>query len=254
MFGADDSSSSAGSGDEYQHFVDTGQVQRIAAAANGLDVAFRWMERLGELANGIRRGAAGLSKSIDLSTADAVFLGGSCGKTTWRFDSVIPKFEESGVGYYNPQRDDWSPALVAVEARAKDECKVLLFVIDDSTRSLVSVLEAVEHVCRGRRAYIVMCDTVKGPIDFDGLGVEASSSELADLNRLRSYLKDVAVRHGVEIYPTVEEAVRDVINLHAPPSQSAADADRQDSLDPLAAFGAFTGMTACIGGKLEPPK
>lgn len=239
----DDSSSSAGSGDEYQHYVDTGQVQRIAAAANGLDVAFRWMERLGELANGIRRGSAGIQNSMDLSVPESVFLGGSCGKTTWRADIVIPKFAEAGIGYYNPQRDDWTPALVAIEARAKDQCKILLFVIDDSTRSLVSVLEAVEHVCRGRRAYIVMADTVTGPIDFDGSGVVATPGELADLNRLRSYLKDVAVRHGVDIYGSVQEAVTNIMGLHLLSCQSTKPGMQRrpsDSLDAMAMLGAVS--------------
>jgi hypothetical protein len=122
--------------ERYQHYMDTGQVARIAAAANGLDVAFRWMERLGELAQGMRHGKV-QTQSLDLSTMDSVFLGGSCGKTTWRKDVVMPMLDASKISYYNPQRADWSPALVPIEARAKDECQVLLFVIDDTTRSLV---------------------------------------------------------------------------------------------------------------------
>jgi len=253
-FGTDDSSSSAGSGDEYQHFVDTGQVQRIAAAANGLDVAFRWMERLGDLANDMRRGTIGNTNTVDLSIPDSVFLGGSCGKTTWRIDAVIPQFEKHGICYYNPQRDDWTPALVAIEARAKDECKVLLFVIDDSTRSLVSVLEAVEHVCRGRRAYIVMTDVVKGPISFEG--ESAGPGELADLNRLRSYLKDVAVRHGVDIYATVADAVVDITRLHSAPTvgssmklelggASRRDA-RRDSIDRISTIAAVSQLAGTV--------
>ena len=33
--------------------------------------------------------------------------------------------------------DDWTPALVAIEAKAKEDCKILLFVISDETRALV---------------------------------------------------------------------------------------------------------------------
>ena len=36
-------------------------------------------------------------KSLDLSTMDAVFLGGSCGKTTWRQDAVTPVFDAHNI-------------------------------------------------------------------------------------------------------------------------------------------------------------
>lgn len=189
------------------------QLQRLAAACNGLEVANRWMERLGDLARDISVQDSGGSK-LDLSCESAVFLGGSCGKTTWRKDFAEPAFDRAGIKYYNPQRDDWSPELVAIEAKVKEDCAILLFVIDDATRSLVSVLEAVEHICRGRRVFIALIDIVE-PTNFDGDGTPASKGELADLNRLRKYLKDVAVRHGVDIYSSVEECVDDICMLHS---------------------------------------
>lgn len=79
--------------------VDAGQIQRVAAAVNGLDVAFRWMGRLGELAHGIRSNredSAPAVQTIDLSGDNAVFLGGSCGGTNWRTDVVIPLLEAVG--------------------------------------------------------------------------------------------------------------------------------------------------------------
>jgi hypothetical protein len=70
----------------------------------------------------------------DPSSGTGVFLGGSCNPTTWRRDVAIPMLEEHGILFYNPQVDDWSPELVAIEAKAKDEASILLFFIDDQTR------------------------------------------------------------------------------------------------------------------------
>ena len=47
---------------------------------------------------------------------------------------------------------------------------ILMFVIESSTRALVSVLESVEHICRGRRCFIVMKEMGETPLDFDGKG------------------------------------------------------------------------------------
>ena len=46
-----------------------------------------------------------------------VFLGGSCGSTTWRKELAIPTLERAGIRYYNPQVDNWSPDLVEKEAK-----------------------------------------------------------------------------------------------------------------------------------------
>ena len=138
-----------------------------------------------------------------------------------------------------------------IEARAKDECVLLLFVIDDSTRSLVSVLEAVEHVCRGRWAFIVMADTVKSPIDFDGHGQMASDGEIADLNRLRSYLKDVAVRHGVQIYSAVEDAVTAITKLHRNPLSAGKQHEEMIEIRPSGSSSTFSSPDAAAVAQAE---
>ena len=47
-------------------------------------------------------------------TQHKVFLGGACGKSTWRKDIAIPLLEKAGVAYFNPQVDEWRPELVEV--------------------------------------------------------------------------------------------------------------------------------------------
>eukprot|EP00049_Salpingoeca_infusionum_P002660 m.58726 g.58726 ORF g.58726 m.58726 type:complete len:104 (+) comp11715_c0_seq1:64-375(+) len=73
--------------------------------------------------------------------APLVFLGGACGATTWRRDIAIPLLKKMELNFFNPQVDDWSPDLVAIEAKAKKDATVLLFVFDPSTRCLASLVE-----------------------------------------------------------------------------------------------------------------
>ena len=79
---------------------------------------------------------------FELITPPDVFLGGACGCTTWRKEIAVPLLEAGGVTYYNPQVEDWNPDLMAAEMYAKKHCKVLLFVINDETRGVASMIEA----------------------------------------------------------------------------------------------------------------
>lgn len=130
-----------------------------------------------------------------------IFLGGSCNPTTWRTDVAIPLLESAGVEYYNPQVEDWSPELVEIEARAKEEADVLLFVIDSQTRAIASMLEATEYICTGRRVVLVVQE-------IDHVDPSYSLVEIKDLNRGRAYLRDVAKRHHVAVHDSVTEAVK----------------------------------------------
>lgn len=71
-----------------------------------------------------------------------VFLGGSCNPTTWRQNLAIPYLEMNNITYYNPQIDNWTPEVVELEHRAKQNAQVLLFVIDDQTRATVTLIES----------------------------------------------------------------------------------------------------------------
>ena len=132
-----------------------------------------------------------------------VFLGGSCNPTTWRTDIAIPAFEAEGISYYNPQVENWTPELVEVEACAKRDAVVLLFVIDRDTRAVASMNEVVEEICRGREVVLVVQD-----MDPDS-ELALGPNLLKDLNRGRVYLRDIAQRYGVVCYDRVEDAVQD---------------------------------------------
>jgi hypothetical protein len=135
-----------------------------------------------------------------------LFLGGSCNPTTWRADIAIPLLEAAGVSYYNPQVEDWSPELVKAEADAKIASVEVLFVIDHQTRAIASMLEATEFVAtvNSYDALLVIHNITDGTV-IDGQTI--TGRELKDLNRARAYLRELATRRGIHIYPTVDEAV-----------------------------------------------
>lgn len=70
-----------------------------------------------------------------------VFLGGSCGDTTWRADVAVPWLRRAGLSYFNPQVATWRPELMAAEHLAKQRAGALLFVVDGETRCAAGMLE-----------------------------------------------------------------------------------------------------------------
>merc|ERR1712166_1891 len=146
----------------------------------------------------------------DTKEATDVFLGGSCNPTTWRRDTAIPQLEAAGTTYYNPQVDDWSPDLVEIEAQAKQHANILLFVIDAQTRALASMLEASEYIAAGRKVVLIVEEVEVG---CEIAGTTCDVAEAKDLNRARSYLRDVATRHGAPVHETVVEAIDCVIAM-----------------------------------------
>lgn len=132
-----------------------------------------------------------------------VFLGGTCGQTTWRAEMAIPMLEAEGVGYYNPQVKDWNPHLTVLENVMKASCRTLLFFVDSSTRSIMSMIEAAQYICCGRDVVLVINPIIPGTsID----GVKMSEREVKDLNRAREYLAHIAELHKTPVYKSVLDA------------------------------------------------
>ena len=117
---------------------------------------------------------------------------------------ISPSQSSSVQGlFYNPQVDEWSEDLVALEAKRKQEASILLFVVDGSTRSIASMVEAAELIASGRKVIIVLEDIVTGKVIA---GQPVKGRELKDLNRARAYLADVAQRHSVVCFNDVVTA------------------------------------------------
>ena len=147
-----------------------------------------------------------LAAPRDPNLKPQVFLGGSCNPTTWRADVAIPELDAAGVAYYNPQVDDWSPELAAVETAAKATSAVLLFVVDSKTRAITAILEATEYTVAGRLVVLAVEDVPDGTVIR---GQKVTGEELKDLNRARAYLRELAGRYvNAHLFGSVEKAVR----------------------------------------------
>jgi hypothetical protein len=133
-----------------------------------------------------------------------VFLGGSCNPTTWRKEIAIPMLEKHRIDYYNPQVDDWTPDLVVTENYQKDHAKYLLFVIDNETRAIASMIEAAYYIGLGRQV-IVVIKKISGNETF-------AEGEIKDLNRGRTYLHDIAEQKNIMVFDFIESAVDYIID------------------------------------------
>ena len=131
-----------------------------------------------------------------------VFLGGSCNPTTWRKDIAIPLLEENNVDYYNPQVEDWSPELMTTENYQKENAKYLLFVIDDETRAIASMIEAANYIGLGRKVVLVIKQVSNKTF---------AECEIKDLNRGRTYLHDIADQHNVIVFDLIEPAINYIV-------------------------------------------
>jgi len=139
-----------------------------------------------------------------------IFLGGSCNPTTWRKDVAIPLLVAHDVPFFNPQVDDWDPSLVAMEAQAKAEAPVLLFVIDAATRAIASMIEVVELISEGYTCVVVIHEIQPDQVVA---GEIPSKAEVKDLNRARAYLADVISRHSLPVFSNIGTAVQHSITL-----------------------------------------
>lgn len=148
---------------------------------------------------------------VDYSVKSQVFLGGSCGAPSWRPDAMTV-LSRNKITFFNPEIENWSPALIVFENAAKHECDVLLYVIADRSRAVGSMVEVAGFIAEGRPVVLMIKD-MAADLSIDGVAL--SSREVKDLNRGRAYLADAARRHGVNICPTLDEAVAAAIALAA---------------------------------------
>ncbi len=68
-----------------------------------------------------------------------VFLGGTCGKSTWRGELI--KKLSGDVEAFNPVVPDWTPACQKIEDEHKENDDIVLFVITPESKSIYSVSE-----------------------------------------------------------------------------------------------------------------
>eukprot|EP00040_Diaphanoeca_grandis_P033785 m.207704 g.207704 ORF g.207704 m.207704 type:complete len:632 (-) comp32990_c0_seq1:484-2379(-) len=140
-----------------------------------------------------------------------VFLGGGCGPLQqWRERDVIPLLRKTGLDYFNPNVDNWTPQLIPLEAQAKQQCSVLFFYIGADTRAIGTMVEAAHFIGRGRTVVICMADVKPSSVIHN---LELGKLSAKDLNRGRLYLADIANRQGLKQFSNLDEAAHELVDL-----------------------------------------
>ena len=140
------------------------------------------------------------------TSAYDVFLGGSCGPTTWRADAAIPFLKSQGITYYNPQQSNWVPEMIELEHQAKQTSQVLFFVLDEKTRNVVSMVE-VSYLSGAGRRLIVVLSSYPTSAPHSICGEEISVTECTDLNGAMTTVHDLVERGGTPVFASMTTAL-----------------------------------------------
>ncbi|CAM1299388.1 Uncharacterised protein g2415 [Pycnogonum litorale] len=140
-----------------------------------------------------------------------VFLGGSCNPTTWRTEIAIPVLNDHKISYFNPQVDNgWTPDLIEIEHRAKEEAEVLFFTIDNKTRSVVSIIECGYLAGCGRNLVVVL-QKLEGTHEI--LKEKISAREFNDIKCGQSHLLDLTYRENIITFSSINSGLECVCKL-----------------------------------------
>lgn len=152
-----------------------------------------------------------------------IFLGGSCGNTSWRTDTAIPLLRQNGISYFNPQVSHWDVRMIPIERDAKENSSVLLFVVSGDTLSVASMVEVAYYIGAGRKIVLCLVDIPSdGGAEIEGMKLSARA--IKDYNRGRAYLASLANKNRIPIYTTVTDTVHRAVHLlrgHFLPSSGA---------------------------------
>merc|ERR1712051_720251 len=135
-----------------------------------------------------------------------VYLGGSLG-SPWREQIAVPLLKKNGLNFFNPAVCS-SSRLIPIEASAMDNSRVLLFVIQNNSRSVSAMCQAAYLI--GSGCNVVLCLQHIAP-DARLEGEPISKLAVKDYNRGRSYLSDFANREGIPVFDAIDEALGCVI-------------------------------------------
>ena len=148
--------------------------------------------------------------NIPEQTRYHVFLGGSCGDSTWRKDTAIPLLEASNVSYYNPQLgvNQWNIRRINEENSAKETSKSILFVIAKDSPSIASLTEASYLMGHARNVYLVVEE-----LDVSEKQGNYRMTPLSqkDNKRARMYIRDTAKIYKVPVFQTIDGAVSKIL-------------------------------------------
>merc|ERR1712038_753294 len=154
------------------------------------------------------------AKAMHASANYEVFLGGTCGQSTWRKDIAIPHLQSSGVTFFNPQQDDWHQGMIQMERKAIETSKVLLFVIKNDTRGIVSLMEVVYYAGRihknnlGQKLVVAL---EKGPPDPSNKLIDPS--EYSSLSSGRNRTRELLEKLNVPVFSSLVNALQETVRI-----------------------------------------
>lgn len=141
-----------------------------------------------------------------------IFLGGTCGNTTWRTDIAIPMLEAASLPYHNPQLPEgaWTPEHQYHEMEVKNKAEIWLFVITADTRGIASIGEVAYRIGQGGKIALAMQYFQPGAALN---GRTLSQAEIDDLNRGRVFLQAMAAKHQVPVFEDIAAATAYTVEL-----------------------------------------
>uniref|UniRef100_A0A182KD70 Raw n=1 Tax=Anopheles christyi TaxID=43041 RepID=A0A182KD70_9DIPT len=165
-----------------------------------------------------------------------VYLGGSCWmKTSWRQRWAFPMLKRHNLSYYvsalhegfccgkpeqqpigdtaGQQQQQFDPqSTLRYDAAMLDACRIVIFAITNETRSLAPMTMAAHYIGLGYNVVLCVQMLSSNESSPNGHKTALSSSAIKDYNRGRAYLIDLAKRHGIPVYESLEETFDSVIN------------------------------------------
>lgn len=120
-----------------------------------------------------------ISEINSIGANHKVFLGGTCGNTTWR-DTIIPKLK---IQYFNPVVEDWTYDCIAEEYRQKNElCDIHLYVITPQLKGVFSIAELIQSsLTKGKITVLYIMNKDKDENSTWSKEMKSSLSEVSNL-------------------------------------------------------------------------
>ncbi len=141
-------------------------------------------------------------------------LFGTCGNSRWR-DPFMQKYRDLGIGFFNPQVENWDPSCAEEEARHLAEDEVILFPITSETYAIGSLSEVGFSILNAiklddRRDFVIMIDMNLDP-GLDDQVVRKESLRARAL--VKQHLKKLRLKN-LYLVESLEEMLEISVTLH----------------------------------------
>jgi Nucleoside 2-deoxyribosyltransferase like len=129
-----------------------------------------------------------LIEDLKKKKSKKVFLGGTCGNSTWR-EELIPQLK---INYFNPVVENWTPECQEEELRQREECDYCLYVITSQMSGVYSIAEVVDD--SNKRPNRTLFCFIEDGFEDHQIKSLAQASKMVKENGAKTFsnLKDVA--------------------------------------------------------------